>query len=216
MTFEGYAAVFNSPSEPLPFIERSAPGAFKRSIESRNDIKMLWNHDTGMILGSSRAGTLKLYEDERGLKVRAELPNTSAGRDAAELLRRGDVDSMSFGFSVPSGGDEWSADGSERTLKSVRLHEVSIVAFPAYSGTAGTTSVRGIDKVAERAEIDPDALADAMLKLEEGGELSEEEGRLLSQAVSSSTVKSESQEAQGDLAMLELKKKKLSLLKNGN
>jgi hypothetical protein len=96
------------------------------------------------------------------------------------------------------------------------LHEVSIVAFPAYSGTAGTTSVRGIDKVAERAEIDPDALADAMLKLEEGGELSEEEGRLLSQAVSSSTVKSESQEAQGDLAMLELKKKKLSLLKNGN
>jgi HK97 family phage prohead protease len=216
MYFEGYAAVFNSPSEPLPFIERIAPGAFKRSIEARNDIKLLWNHDTGSVLGSTRAGTLKMYEDERGLRVSAQLPNTSLGRDTAELIRRGDVSAMSFGFSVPSGGDEWSTDGSERTLRSVRLHEVSIVAFPAYSGTAGTTSVRGIDKVAERAEIDPDALADAMLKLEEGGELSEEEGRLLSQAVSSSTVKSESQEAQGDLAMLELKKKKLSLLKNGN
>ena len=210
MTFEGYAAVFNSPSEPLPFIERIAPGAFKRSIEARNDIKMLWNHDTGMILGSSRAGTLKLYEDERGLKVRAELPNTSAGRDAAELLRRGDVDSMSFGFSVPSGGDEWSADGSERTLKSVRLHEVSIVAFPAYSGTAGTTSVRGLDKVAKRAEVDAEALADAWMKVEEGETLSEDEGRLLSQVVDSLTEKPEATEP--DLSMLNLKKKKLDLL----
>ena len=216
MTFEGYAAVFNTPSEPLPFIERIAPGAFKRSIEARNDIKLLWNHDTGTVLGSSRAGTLSLMEDERGLKVRADLPNTSAGRDAAELLRRGDVDSMSFGFSVPTGGDEWSADGSERTLRSVRLHEVSIVAFPAYTSTAGTTSVRGIDKIAERAEVDPDALADAMLKLEEGKELSEDEGRLLNQAISSNTIKSESDEPAGDLAMLQLKKLKYSLLMNGN
>ena len=216
MTFEGYAAVFNTPSEPLPFIERIAPGAFKRSIEARNDIKLLWNHDTGTVLGSSRAGTLSLTEDERGLKVRADLPNTSAGRDAAELLRRGDVDSMSFGFSVPTGGDEWNSDGSERTLRSVRLHEVSIVAFPAYTSTAGTTSVRGIDKIAERAEVDPDALADAMLKLEEGKELSEEEGRLLNQAISSNTMKSESEEPAGDLAMLQLKKLKYSLLMNGN
>jgi phage head maturation protease len=163
-----------------------------------------------MILGSSRAGTLKLYEDERGLKVRAELPNTSAGRDAAELLRRGDVDSMSFGFSVPSGGDEWSADGSERTLKSVRLHEVSIVAFPAYSGTAGTTSVRGLDTVAKRAEVDAEALADVWMKVEEGETLSEDEGRLLSQVVDSLTEKPEATEP--DLGMLNLKKKKLDLL----
>ena len=208
MTFEGYAAVFNSPSEPLPFIERIAPGAFKRSIEARNDIKMLWNHDTGMVLGSSRAGTLRLYEDERGLKVRAELPNTSAGRDAAELLKRGDVDSMSFGFSVPAGGDDWSADGSERTLKSVRLHEVSIVAFPAYSGTAGTTSVRGLERVAKRAEVDAESLADVWLKVEEGENLTQEEGRLLNQVVESLTEKIE----EPDLSMLNLKKKKLDLL----
>lgn len=215
MSFEGYAAVFNTPSEPLPFTERIAPGAFRRSLEARNDIKLLWNHDSGTVLGSTRAGTMKLYEDERGLKVKAVFPNTTAGRDAAELLRRGDVDSMSFGFSVPSGGDEWSADGAERTLKSVRLHEVSIVAFPAYSSTAGTTSVRGLDKVAQRADIDPDALADAIIKLEEGNELSEEEGRLLQQAIVSSTAKPEEPQPIGDLAMLELKKKKLSLLVNG-
>ena len=210
MTFEGYAAVFNSPSEPLPFIERIAPGAFKRSIDARNDIKLLWNHDTGTVLGSTRAGTLKLYEDTRGLKVIAQLPNTTAGRDASELLRRGDVDSMSFGFSVPAGGDDWSQDGSERTLKSVRLHEVSIVAFPAYSSTAGTTSVRGLDKVAERANVDADALADAIVKLEEGKELSEDEGRLLNQAINSYTAKEE--QPSGDLNALALKKLKLKLL----
>ena len=210
MTFEGYAAVFNSPSEPLPFIERIAPGAFKRSIEARNDIKLLWNHDTGTVLGSTRAGTLKIYEDTRGLKVTAQLPNTTAGRDASELLRRGDVDSMSFGFSVPAGGDEWSADGSERTLRSVRLHEVSIVAFPAYSSTAGTTTVRGLDKVAERANVDADALADAIVKLEEGKELSEDEGRLLNQAISSYTIKEET--PAGDKDLLALKKLKLKLM----
>ena len=211
MTFEGYAAVFNTPSEPLPFIERIAPGAFKRSIDARNDIKLLWNHDTGTVLGSTRAGTMRLLEDNKGLRVSATFPNTTAGRDAAELLKRGDVDSMSFGFSVPTGGDEWSNDGAERTLKSVRLHEVSIVAFPAYSSTAGTTSVRGLDKVAERADVDPDALADAIVKLEEGKELSEDEGRLLNQAINSYTIQSET-ESEGDLDMLALKKMKLKLL----
>mgnify|MGYP001363825678 CR=1 FL=1 len=211
MTFEGYAAVFNTPSEPLPFTERIAPGAFKRSIEARNDIKLLWNHDTGSVLGSTRAGNMKIYEDARGLKVEAQFPNTTVGRDAAELLRTGIVDSMSFGFSVPSGGDSWSNDGSERTLNSVRLHEVSIVSFPAYSSTAGTTSVRGLDKVAERAEVDPDQLADAMIKLEEGKELSEEEGRLLNQAISSSTLKEEVS-VEHDADMLALKKMKLKLL----
>ena len=212
MTFEGYAAVFNTNSAPLPFIERIAPGAFTRSLESRNDVKLLWNHDSGMVLGSTRAGTLKLWQDERGLRVQGELPNTTAGRDAAELIRRGDVDSMSFGFSVPQGGDEWSANGQERTLKSVRLHEVSIVAFPAYSSTAGTTSVRGLDSVAQRADVDPDQLADVWVKVEEGQTLTEEEGRLLSQVVDSLVPKPETTDPEYDKGMLELKKKKLSLL----
>ena len=212
MTFEGYAAVFNTDSAPLPFIERIAPGAFTRSLEARNDIKLLWNHDTGSVLGSTRAGTLKLWQDDRGLRVSGVLPNTTAGRDAAELIKRGDVDSMSFGFSVPQGGDEWSADGRQRTLKSVRLHEVSIVAFPAYASTAGTTSVRGLDAIAKRAEVDADALADAWIKVEEGKTLTEDEGRLLKQVVDSLVPEAEAEESMGDVTMLELKKKKLSLL----
>jgi HK97 family phage prohead protease len=216
MTFEGYAAIFDSPSQPLPFVERIKRGAFNTSLKrARNDIKLLWNHDTGAVLGSTRAGTLKLTEDNRGLKVVATLPDTQMGRDAATLLKRGDVDSMSFGFSVPSGGDSWSDDGSERVLNSVRLHEVSIVAFPAYTSTAGTTSVRGLDKIAARASIDADQLADAVIALQEGADLSAEAAGLLRTAIDELMPKQEeTAEAEnlGDLTMLELKKLKLKLM----
>lgn len=215
MRFSGYGAVFNSESEPLPFREVIAPGAFRKSLRARNDIKFLWNHDTGEILGSTRAGTMSLTEDDYGLKVEGVLPNTSRGRDVAELLRRGDVDSMSFGFSVPQGGDAWSTDGNQRTLNSVRLHEVSLVAFPAYSATAGTASVRGLDKVATRSGVDAEALADALLKLEEGNDLTPDEGRLITQAVDSlvPVVEAEAEaEPATDDGMLELKKMKLKLL----
>jgi len=225
MHFRGYAALFDSPSEPLPFTERIRKGAFKRSLNSRNDIKFLWNHDSGEILGSTRAKTLMLTEDEYGLRVEGMLPNTSRGRDVAELLRRGDVDAMSFGFSVPQGGDTWSNDGSERTLKSVRLHEVSVVAWPAYTATAGTVSVRKFEETAKRAEVDAEALADALLKIEDGlnitGEEQEMLGRVIEtlapeaepEAIVQTEVELEAEQApDADLAMLELKKKKLQLL----
>ena len=216
MTFTGYAAVFDSPSQPLPFIERIAPGAFKRSLSARNDIKLLWNHETGTVLGSTRAGTLRLEEDSVGLRVTADLPDTQAGRDAAYLIRRGDVDSMSFGFSVPKGGDEWVSE-NERVLRSVRLIETSVVAFPAYESTAGTTTVRGLDKTAKRASVDADTLADAMLKIESGADLSEEEASLLSRVVDELSPKleegaPEQNDDSVDSGMLELKKKKLEQL----
>lgn len=216
MTFTGYAAVWNSPSEPLPFTERIAPGAFNRSIRSRNDIKMLWNHDTGQILGSTRANTLTVEEDAKGLRVTAQLPNTTTGRDAAELLRRGDIDSMSFGFTVPKGGDEWNADGSERTLKSVRLHEVSLVAYPAYPSTAGTTSVRGLAKLAQRMDVAEDALADALLKIESNEKLTDDESNLLHRVISDLGPEEEIKDtADEGLALIALKKKRLELMEKG-
>ena len=225
MHFTGYAALFDSPSEPLPFTERIAKGAFKRSLRSRNDIKFLWNHDSGEILGSTRARTMTLSEDDRGLKVEGMLPNTSRGRDVAELLRRGDVDAMSFGFSVPQGGDTWSNDGSERTLKSVRLHEVSVVAWPAYTATAGTVSVRKFEETAKRADVNAEALADALGKIEDGLNITSEEQEMLSrvidtlapeavaEAVDEVEVELEAEQVPtGNLELLELKKKKLQLL----
>lgn len=217
MTFTGYAAIFDSPSEPLPFIERIQRGAFRKTLRSRNDIKFLWNHDAGEILGSTRAKTLKLYEDERGLRVEGTLPNTTRGRDVAELLRRGDVDSMSFGFSVPSGGDSWSSDGSERTLKFVRLHEVSLVAWPAYTSTAGTVAVRGLAQVAARNNIDASALADALMKVEDGQAITNDEKEMLSRVISdlAPTEEPEAEEQPQKLSALQVKKKKLELLSNG-
>ena len=216
MTLSGYAAKFNEPSEPLPFIERIKPGAFKRSINSRNDIKLLWNHNTDMVLGSTRAGTLTLKEDEVGLRVTALLPDTSFGRDAKVSISRGDVTGFSFGFTVTAGGDSWSSDGSERTLKSVRLMEVSTgVAFPAYPSTNGTAQVRGLDKVAERNNIDADALADALLKIEDGQTISGDEAAMLSRVINDLSPDEEVTQPIGDLGMLALKKKKLDLLIKG-
>ena len=178
MSFSGYAAVFNSDSEPLPFIERIQPGAFRKSLKSKNNIRMYLNHDSSMLLATTRAKTLRLAEDERGLKVEADLPDTSVGRDLSTLIKRGDVDSMSFGFSVPARGDQWSDDGMVRELKEVRLYEVSVVTgFPAYQATSA--SVRSLDKLAERTASDADSLAAAITVLEAGSELSDEQASLL-------------------------------------
>jgi HK97 family phage prohead protease len=182
MTFTGYAAVFNSPSEPLPFTEYIMPGAFKRSLKSRNEIKLFMNHNTDIVLGSTRAKTLKLSEDSRGLLAEAVLPDTTAGRDLSVLMQRGDVSSMSFGFSVPSKGDKWTNDGMSRELHQIRLHEVSIVTgFPAYEAT--TATVRSIDALATRTGMDADVLADALVKLESGENLSSQHANTITEAV---------------------------------
>jgi HK97 family phage prohead protease len=218
MRLEGYAALFNSRSENLGgFTETIAPGAFARSLKSRNDVKLLWNHDSGEVLGSTRAKTLTLVEDERGLRVSALLPNTSRGRDAAELIKRGDVTGFSFGFSLPArGGDEWSGDGTERVLKSVRIHEVSLTPFPAYTATNGTATVRALDKVAERAQVDADELADALQKVEAGEEISIEEKSLISKVIDTLAPAPEPKAVdEAGLAFLQLKKKKLSLIEKG-
>jgi len=208
MSFTGYAAVFNSDSEPLPFIERIAPGAFKKSLKGRNTIKMYMNHDSSMLLASTRSKTLRLQEDSKGLLVEADLPDTTVGRDLSVLMKRGDVDSMSFGFSVPAGGDKWSDDGMTRELRQVRLHEVSVVTgFPAY--TATSASVRSLDILAERTGVDANKLAEAITMLESGNTLTDESADLLSSAVSK--LRAEPTKVPASVNLLA---KKLELLKN--
>ena len=215
-TLRGYAAVFNSPSQPLPFIETIQPGAFRDSLNSRNDIKLLWNHDTGIVLGSTRAGTLRLGEDAKGLYLDADLPDTTAARDAAISIERGDVTGFSFGFRVPVGGDEWPS-ASQRILKRVNIHEVSITAFPAYLGTEGSASVRSVselvDKIAKLAElrgVSAEELTEALLALEAGQELSERQGELLTETLSKVLAKDE--QVTNVAGLLDLKKSKLDLL----
>jgi len=180
MSFYGYAAAFNSPSEPLPFTETIAPGAFSRTLKARNEVKMLMNHDTGRVLASRRAGTLRLSEDSYGLRVEADLPDTTDGRDLSVLLKRGDITSMSFGFTVPEGGDYWS-DENNRELRDVRLHEISVVAFPAYQASAA--GVRSVDMLADKTGLDADTLAEAMNALERGEKLTDDQAAVLEESV---------------------------------
>lgn len=136
----GYAAVFNQNSVQLddgtgPFTERIEPGAFAGGLGG--DIRALYNHNTDLVLGRTRAGTLRLAEDHRGLAFDLDVPDTQAGRDLTISVARGDLSGMSFGFSVPKGGDAWAKVGNDwtRSLRSVRLIEVSPCTFPAYLGT---------------------------------------------------------------------------------
>jgi HK97 family phage prohead protease len=178
MRFSGYAAVFNSASRDLGgFVEYIKPGAFARSLASRNKIMLLWNHDTSSPLASTRNGSLTLREDERGLFVEATLPDTTLGRDIAAQVRSGLTDSMSFGFQVKK--DSWNTTGDQRTLEDVSLFEVSLVTSEAYAATAGTVSVRNYVATAEKTDIDADLLADAMNDFDQGNELSPEKAGVI-------------------------------------
>ena len=163
--FSGYAAVFNSPSERLwdrsrgEFTELIQPGAFHRTLGLNNDVRMYVNHNSDQVLASTRSLTLNLSEDSRGLRVEASLPNTTYANDLAELMRSGVVDSMSFGFTVPEGGDTWQGD--TRTLSEIALHEVSVVTgHPAYPETAGA-SVRAVE-----AEPTPEPVKESVVPLQ--------------------------------------------------
>ncbi len=134
----GYAAVYNEPSDELPFVEIFKPGVFKRSIEE-DDVVILFNHNSDLPLGRKSAGTLTLEEDERGLKFKNTPPDTQVGRDLPILVRRGDVQGASIAFRVFEGGDDWDMleDGVtlKRTITEAKLYDVSPATFPAYKQT---------------------------------------------------------------------------------
>jgi len=158
MRLSGYAAVFNDSSVPLPFSERIAPGAFRKTLSETPDVRLLINHE-GLPLARTKNGTLELSEDEVGLRFDADLPDTTEARDLWTLIQRGDVDQMSFAFRVIR--QKWNADRTERTLTEVSLADgdVSVVTYPAYP----TTTVEARE-----------ALANAIQAVKEGREVSGE------------------------------------------
>ncbi len=135
LTLAGYAAKFDSASVPLPFIERIAPGAFRKTLTETPDVRLLVNHE-GLPLARTKNGTLRLYEDEVGLRFEADLPDTQQAKDLYALIERGDVDQMSFAFRVIR--QKWNPDRTERTLTEVSLADgdVSVVTYPAYPATS--------------------------------------------------------------------------------
>ena len=139
----GYAAVFNELSEDLGgFREKIHRDAFNNVLN--DDVVALLNHDNSVVFGRTSSGTLKLSTDERGLVSEIRMPNTQAARDTVELMKRGDINKMSFGFYVDR--DKWveSERGYVRTVQEVKkLVDVSLVTRPAYPATSA--AVRSLD-----------------------------------------------------------------------
>ena len=136
LTIEGYFAVFNSNYEIAPGMTESvAPGAFSGTLAG--DIRALVNHDTTLVLGRTKAHTLELREDERGLWGKVTInPNDRDAMNLYERVKRGDVDGCSFGFTPTEEETDFLENGDVHwTIKAVELYEVSACTFPAYAET---------------------------------------------------------------------------------
>jgi HK97 family phage prohead protease len=140
-TITGYAAVFDSFSEPIGgpfslgggFKENIAPRAFDSCLHGNPDVRCLRNHDPNFLLGRTKACTLSLSTDATGLRYRCALPNSQLGEDVYQAVKRGDISGSSFGFAVKN--DAWDEKRNVRTLLDVDLYDVGPVTFPAYSQT---------------------------------------------------------------------------------
>lgn len=136
---DGYYAVFNQEYEVYPgWIETIAPGAFSRTLREGRDVKVLWNHNLDIVLGSTANRTASLAEDERGLYGPVEInENDQDAKNGYARVSRGDVRGCSFGFEIRGMEESWDDDGTYRTrLTDVELYEVSPCSFPAYTQTS--------------------------------------------------------------------------------
>lgn len=134
----GYFAVFGSDYNIAADMSESiAPGAFTRTLAEQPDVRALINHDTTLVLGRTKAGTLALKEDDHGLYGEATINrNDQDAVNLYERVKRGDVDQCSFGFEIVREDTEFHEDGSVHwTIREVNLFEVSCCTFPAYEET---------------------------------------------------------------------------------
>jgi HK97 family phage prohead protease len=178
-TFSGYAAIWNSASAGLPFEERIAPNAFKRSLArasaGQKIISFLFGHDETRALATTASGRLQLTEDETGLRVEAKLDpaDPDAAKVISMLTHESAAAGMSFGFQKVQ--DAW--DGNQRTIKEANLFEVSILAAggqtPAYPATLGLTAIRQV--TAPKIGVEAEALMATLESVKAGRELSTEE-----------------------------------------
>jgi HK97 family phage prohead protease len=146
-------------SESIPIwgtIEVIAPGAFKKTLEAKTEVRALWNHNDSQVLGSTKSGTLELEDTPEGLLCRCELPKTSYADDLFEIVSRGDVTTMSFGFYPVIW--EYCDSSKVRRLQEIVLEEVSFgVTYPAYPETTSQTHIRSQHRLMKRS-IDVEAI----------------------------------------------------------
>jgi hypothetical protein len=139
MLIEGYAIVFNERTllyeyEGVKFYEIIDSGALQGADLS--DVLLKYNHsDEVFVLAGVKNGSIQLIPDYRGLKIRAELANISAGRDSFELIRTRLLDKMSFAFTIAE--EAYDKDTKTRIIKRIKkLWDCAIVSNPAYPQTS--------------------------------------------------------------------------------
>jgi len=150
-SIDGYFSVFNSNYDIGPGMSESvAPGAFTKTLSG--DVRALTNHDTTLVLGRTKAGTLRLQETDRGLWGHIDInPNDGDAVNLWERVKRGDVDQCSFGFDIVDEEAETRDDGSVHwTIKDVKLYEVSVCTFPAYQETSVAARSAARDEMKKR------------------------------------------------------------------
>lgn len=150
----GYAIVFNILSEPIfgLFKERVMPEALEKTLKE-DDQLCLWGHDSMYVLGRKSANTLDLRVDDKGLYFEVTPPNANWARDLVESVHRGDINQMSFGFKVFD--ERWIQDKETikehrmpiREILGIKLYEISIVSFPAYSQSSVRNVVNEYDDI---------------------------------------------------------------------
>ena len=159
-----YPAVFNRWSQDLGgFKERILPGAFAETIRE-DDIIAAFNHDSNMILGRKKPGTLELEEDSRGLRAVIRPPDNHIGGYVMDLIERGDIDGGSFKFRIGENGKErWNfKEGDEldeREIEKCRLIDVGPVTHPAYPDTEADlrdNEIRSAEEIHEKAREQTD------------------------------------------------------------
>jgi HK97 family phage prohead protease len=130
----GYAMVWDRLSEDFGdgIFERVDRRAIQRTIDEKIDVRAFVGHNQEHVLGRLSAGTLKLEPDSIGLRVTIDPPDTQVARDLVASIKRRDVTQMSIGFTMLEAG--WHKEGSRliRTVRDMRLYEVSPVALPAF------------------------------------------------------------------------------------
>ena len=181
-TITGYPAKFNRKSRNLGgFRENIKPGAFERTLADKDDIRALINHDPNLLLGRTKAGTLRLKEDGTGLRMENDAPDTGYCRDLIESMKRGDIDQGSFRFLCRS--DNWRMEDGEavRDLLDVQLRDASIVTFPAYEDT--TATVRSVSAVSAIAGIDLSRLASVLVRVEHELDVNSEDRSFLAESI---------------------------------
>jgi HK97 family phage prohead protease len=188
---------YDSKSVPMwgvnEIIDRTA---FNKTLKDKSEVRALWNHNDSFILGNTKSGTLDLEDSDEGLICRCELPNTSYANDLYEIVNRGDVKTMSFGFHPVKWHD--TENGKIRILKEVQLHDVSYgVMYAAYPETNSQAYMRGFMK----RKIDIESINEILEK----EELTEEDLIALQEVINTldSIIKEKSPEKEDEAARAE-------------